>query len=95
LDCVLHRPPRVHLFDVLVVNPGTLVGGAGNDTFVFNAAPQAQSTIADFTHGQDLLQISCGGRGHARPCSTDCLAPGPRRLIPVGRTGRCPAFAQD
>ena len=52
--------------DVLLVNPlgGTLTGGAGNDTFVFNLPPTTPSTITDFTSGQDHLQISAAGFGH-------------------------------
>ena len=52
--------------DVLVANPqgGTLTGGAGNDTFVFNLPPISPPTITDFTSGQDLLQISAAGFGH-------------------------------
>ena len=52
--------------DVLVANPqgGTLTGGAGNDTFVFNFPVNSASTITDFASGQDLLQISAAGFGH-------------------------------
>ena len=51
---------------MLVANPqgGTLTGGAGNDTFVFNLPPVTAPTITDFTAGQDLLQISASGFGH-------------------------------
>jgi hypothetical protein len=42
---------------VLVASPsGSPPGGAGNDTFVFNVLPAAQSTIADLVHGKDVLQ---------------------------------------
>jgi VCBS repeat-containing protein len=52
--------------DVLVANlaGGSLFGGAGDDTFVFNAPPQTQSVITDFVHGQDVLQISAAGFDH-------------------------------
>jgi len=62
----LNNPVGQSTNDVLVASPqgSTLVGGAGNDTFVFNFAPPTQSTIADFVHGQDMLQISAAGFDH-------------------------------
>src|SRR6185312_10204217 len=35
----------------------------GNDTFVFTAAPQTANTIADFTPGSDVIQVSAFGFG--------------------------------
>jgi Ca2+-binding RTX toxin-like protein len=45
--------------DVLVAGSGasTMTGGAGHDTFVFNAVADHGNTIADFTSGQDLLDL--------------------------------------
>jgi VCBS repeat-containing protein len=62
----INNPVGQSTNDVLVASPqgSTLNGGAGSDTFVFNFAPQAQSTIADFTPGQDVLQVSAAGFGH-------------------------------
>lgn len=62
----INNPVGAATDDVLVANPqgGALVGGAGADSFVFNLPPQNASTITDFTHGADVLQISASGFGH-------------------------------
>ena len=41
----------------------TLIGGAGNDNFVFNSPFTQVDTIADFTSGSDHLQINGAGFG--------------------------------
>ncbi|HXD44415.1 MAG TPA: VCBS domain-containing protein [Pseudolabrys sp.] len=63
----INNPSGAATDDVLVANPqgGTLVGGAGNDSFVFTAAPQTPNTIADFTSGHDVIQVSAFGFGGA------------------------------
>jgi glucose/arabinose dehydrogenase len=45
-------------------NGATMTGGAGADTFVFNASLLTPATITDFTVGGDHLQISASGFGH-------------------------------
>jgi hypothetical protein len=45
-------------------NGATMTGGAGADTFVFNASLLTPATITDFTVGSDHLQISASGFGH-------------------------------
>ena len=62
----INNPVGQSTNDVLVASPqgSTLTGGAGNDTFVFNQAALTPSTITDFTHGQDMLQISAAGFDH-------------------------------
>jgi Ca2+-binding RTX toxin-like protein len=59
--------------DTLIGGTGAdmLTGGTGNDTFVFNSAPQVQSTITDFVEGQDFLQISAAGFGHGLVAGVD------------------------
>jgi VCBS repeat-containing protein len=63
----LNNPVGAPTNDVLVANPqtgSTMTGGAGSDTFVFNIPPTTVSTITDFVHGQDILQINAAGFDH-------------------------------
>ena len=63
----LNNPVNQATSDVLVANPqigSTMTGGAGNDTFVFNIPPATMSTVTDFVHGQDILQINAAGFDH-------------------------------
>jgi probable HAF family extracellular repeat protein len=87
----LNNPVGASTNDVLVANPqgSTLFGGAGNDTFVFNTAPQVQSSIADFIHGSDVLQISAAGFGHGLTTgATPTLATGaPANVSNPGTNG--------
>src|SRR5262249_19827540 len=51
-----------------------LKGGAGNDTFVFAESGSGHDTVADFTPGQDRLEIKQNLNGNGLMTAADVLA---------------------
>ena len=74
--------------DTLVtLGANTLIGGDGNDSFVFSAGSANGATVADFNHDQvtewDLLVFSgFGTEARARPSARSAI-PTSGRSIPV------------
>jgi len=64
----------------------TMTGGAGDDHFVFHATPWAPAEITDFTHGQDVIDLSgmFAGSGYA---GSDPVADGKLTLLSDGSDG--------
>jgi Ca2+-binding RTX toxin-like protein len=72
----------------------TLTGGAGNDVFVFAKEPWSPVHIADFTHGEDVLDLR-GLFARTGYSGTDPIADKYLSLISDGHGGTAVLFDRD